>query len=71
MTTEQFVYWLQGFMELSDCPLTKREQMIKDHLKEVFTKKTPDYRQHLQAVSMPPYSFGQASTTPNQGTVIC
>ncbi len=43
MTPEQFAYWLQGFFELHDgTPFTKREQMINDHLKEVFCKKTPD-----------------------------
>lgn len=41
MTNEQFVYWLQGFMELNTEPLTKREQMIKDHLQTVFHKVTP------------------------------
>lgn len=45
MTSEQFTYWLQGFFELSidGCSLTKREQIIKDHLKEVFNKVTPEY----------------------------
>lgn len=44
MTQEQFVYWLQGFFELSgSVPFTKREQMIKDHLQQVFLKKTPVY----------------------------
>ena len=44
MTPEQFVYWLQGYFELSDDTdrLTKREHIIRDHLKEVFEKKTPD-----------------------------
>jgi len=44
MTAEQFVYWLQGFMEVADpARLGEREtQMIKDHLKLVFDKQTPD-----------------------------
>lgn len=45
MNTENFVYWLQGFLELreDDKPLTpKQVQIIKDHLALVFTKETPD-----------------------------
>lgn len=48
MTPEQFCYWLQGFVEMShgenDGNITPKQwQMITDHLKEVFTKKTPTY----------------------------
>jgi len=44
MTTEQFTYWLQGFMEVADpARLGEREtQIIKDHLALVFDKQTPD-----------------------------
>jgi hypothetical protein len=44
MTAEQFTYWLQGFMEICD-PETldeRQTQIIKDHLKLVFDKQTPD-----------------------------
>ena len=44
MTTEQFTYWLQGFMEVAN-PTTLDEvqvQQIKDHLNLVFNKQTPD-----------------------------
>ena len=44
MTPESFTYWLQGFVELSDTDTISEKQwlMIKDHLKLVFDKKTPD-----------------------------
>ena len=44
MTPEQFTYWLQGFMEMADPKeLNKTQtQQIKDHLKLVFDKKTPE-----------------------------
>jgi len=44
MTTEQFTYWLQGFMEVAN-PTTLDEtqtQIIKDHLALVFNKQTPN-----------------------------
>lgn len=39
-----FVYWLQGFVEIAntDTISEKQWQIIKDHLKLVFDKKTPD-----------------------------
>ena len=40
MTPEQFVYWLQGWLEISD-PKTigeKETKMIKQHLDYVFSK---------------------------------
>lgn len=45
MTAEQFTYWLQGFMEILDPAMIheKETQIIKDHLKLVFTKVTPSY----------------------------
>ena len=44
MTPEQFAYWLQGFMEMADPKElnTTQTQQIKDHLKLVFDKKTPE-----------------------------
>lgn len=44
MNSETFTYWLQGFVELSDTDTISEKQwlMIKDHLKLVFDKKTPD-----------------------------
>jgi len=39
MTAEQFAYWLQGFIEMTDgeqLPTVKQWNMIKDHLGYVF-----------------------------------
>lgn len=46
MTPEQFAYWLQGFMEMEN-PKTlnlRQTKVIKDHLAQVFEKKTPTRR---------------------------
>lgn len=45
MTPENFCYWLQGRVELQpDKTITQQEwQIIQDHLKLVFEKKTPFY----------------------------
>lgn len=42
MTSDQFVYWLQGFFELSgEYKLTEKQvEMIKSHLKLVFINVT-------------------------------
>ena len=45
LTPEQFVYWLQGFLEIEN-PTSlgaKQTTVIKDHLALVFKKVTPDY----------------------------
>jgi hypothetical protein len=43
MTSENFCYWLQGYIELSNCKsLTPGQvKMISDHLQLVFKKETP------------------------------
>lgn len=42
MTSEQFAYWLQGFVELQgSVPTEEQWQGIKDHLQTVFVKVTP------------------------------
>lgn len=44
MNSETFTYQLQGFVELSDSDSISDKQwlVIKDHLKLVFDKETPD-----------------------------
>lgn len=44
MTPENFVYWLQGMLELGDFKKLNKEQVniIKDHIKLVLNKVTPD-----------------------------
>lgn len=45
MNSTDFTYWLQGFVELTETSTIseKQWQVIKDHLKLVFDKKTPFY----------------------------
>jgi len=44
MTPEQFIYWMQGFAELTETDTISEKQwtVIKDHLALVFDKQTPD-----------------------------
>jgi len=44
MTTEAFIYWLQGYFEISDAKTLNEKQVsiIKDHLALVLKKETPD-----------------------------
>lgn len=45
MTSEQFAYWLQGFVELNGSePTAEQWQSIKEHLKTVFVKVTPEVK---------------------------
>lgn len=50
MNSTDFTYWLQGFVELQDSDTISEKQwlVIKDHLKLVFDKKTPDRSLNLQ-----------------------
>lgn len=60
MTPEQFVYWLQGYFELSEAKeLTPEQvQIVKDHLKLVFDKKTPDRTYLTDSVYRQPTGHG-------------
>ena len=56
MTAEQFAYWLQGFMEVGQPRELNHNQIqvIKDHLKLVFDKKTPDRDLHgTESIGVP------------------
>lgn len=54
MNSETFCYWLQGFVELTETDTISEKQwlVIKDHLKLVFDKKTPDRtKEELEYIS--------------------
>jgi len=55
MNEKDFCYWLQGFVELQDSDVISEKQwlVIKDHLKLVFDKETPDHNN----VSSQPFTF--------------
>lgn len=44
MTQEQFIYWLQGFLEISNAQTLNETQIqiIRDHLALVLTKQTSE-----------------------------
>lgn len=52
MTPENFIYWLQGVLEIADPEqLDKKQiQIIKDHIKLVLKKETP-VRNELPSLS--------------------
>lgn len=54
MTPENFVYWLQGMLEIGDVKKLNKEQVkiIKDHINLVLTKVTPPvYQAHPWTLS--------------------
>lgn len=54
MTPDRFCDWLQGFVELTETDSISDKQwlVIKDHLKLVFDKKTPDRsREELEYIA--------------------
>lgn len=69
MTSENFVYWLQGFLEIQGPDSISKQQVeiIKDHVALVLKKETPQ-RFRLQEISaseinfnVPPQSDGTVS----------
>ena len=57
MTPEQFCYWLQGMLELTNPSIIGQNQttMIKNHLNTVFMNIT-DYRRVVTPLPFPPQS---------------
>ena len=51
MKPEQFVYWLQGYLEIQDPKEIDEHstKVIKDHLDLVFTKLTPDRKRESES----------------------
>lgn len=55
MTSQEFVYWLQGFLEVAN-PQTidaKQLQVIKDHIALVLYKVTPNRNQEVEPYVSP------------------
>jgi hypothetical protein len=50
MTAENFVYWLQGYLELSEGNFLspKQVKIVKDHIGLVLKKVTPEYEPMLK-----------------------
>lgn len=77
VNTEQFSYWLQGYSEITGgrMPTESEWQIIQDHLKLVFEKKTPSYEIGIQPARMPIYdahkSLQDAIKFPNVGMITC
>jgi len=65
MTTEQFTYWLKGFMELNETnTLTEKQyQIVKDHLDLVFDKKTPNRDLDVKLPSLTPTPWPNPNPT--------
>ena len=63
MNSESFTYWLQGFVELSDTDTISERQWltIKDHLKLVFDKKTPDRSDFPKSPTLTPTDWTKVS----------
>lgn len=71
MTPENFIYWLQGFLEIQGPDSINKQQVeiIKDHVALVLKKETPQrLLQDLQEInlseinfSVPPQSDGTVS----------
>jgi hypothetical protein len=72
MTAEQFVYWLQGFMEINDPDTISKSEtrVIKDHLALVFKKETPN-RNGTITVPNTPYVGKPDPEWLHKNTVYC
>ena len=75
MNERDFIYWLQGFLELSGASELNSDQVkiIKDHIDLVMVKKTPDHgfsKPFLQP-SLAPKCQGGIGTCSNLICPIC
>lgn len=63
MTPERFTDWLQGFVEIQQSESITDTQwlIIKDHLKLVFDKKTPDRNDFLKSPTLTPTDWTKVS----------
>ena len=54
MTAEQFVYWLQGYMEIANPSSlgVGETRIVKDHLDLVFNKKTPEREEEKELLRL-------------------
>lgn len=68
MTTEQFIYWLQGFLEISNAKELNetQTQIIRDHIGLVLAKQTPDRWNQPTITITPPYTPPVYPHLPNQ-----
>lgn len=73
MTPENFVYWLQGYMEINDPKSLgeKETQIIKDHLQLVLKKETPTYSAVNGGIYGPIKSSESVSDFKMPNTVLC
>lgn len=56
MTSEQFAYWMQGFVELTpgmEAPSPEQWESIKQHLQTVFMKVTPPFQKASDSYPRP------------------
>ncbi len=62
MTPEQFAYWLQGFVELTQgqTPNVAQWKAIRDHLDTVFKKVTPAVGEQVQPAKKTSSEFQKA-----------
>lgn len=70
MTEREFCYWLQGFVEMNPNAMVTHTQweIIKDHLKLVFKKETPDRPAPFPGYPPVPADRVLTQTTPDEWT---
>jgi len=57
MTPENFVYWLQGYLELTEINVLSEDQLkkIKEHIALVLKKETPIWIGSGTTLTIPPF----------------